>query len=100
MEVPRLNDLSLEDMGIVLETLLRQLDPIRNFNVFKWEGSIPVSTELAIPHKLGRVPVGYIVIRCKDAMLFQGDTQWTPEIVYLKNNSASEVASGTVLFFL
>jgi hypothetical protein len=48
------------------------------------------NTEDAIPHKLGRVPVGYIpVSRDKSATLYDSGTDFTTTTLYLKSTAAS-----------
>lgn len=83
-----------------LAMVLRNLNFRDNFSTFEWEGEIAASAEKKIPHKLGRIPSGYVIVKNKGAPILQGDTPWTSEYVYLKNYSGAVTASGTVLFFI
>ena len=48
------------------------------------------NTEDTIPHKLGRVPVGYVVVKQdKAGIVYDGGTDFTTTNIYLKSSVAS-----------
>ena len=48
------------------------------------------TTEDTVPHKLGRVPNGYIVVKQdKAGIVYDGTTAWTTTNLYLKSSVAS-----------
>jgi hypothetical protein len=56
------------------------------------------NTEDAVPHALGAIPTGYIVVnQNQSAVLYDGTTPWTKTIIYLKSSAASTL--WTVLVF-
>ena len=57
------------------------------------------NTEDAVPHALGRVPVGYIITRQNKASapLYDSGTTFTSSIIYLKSPTAS--VTWTLLVF-
>jgi hypothetical protein len=82
-----------------LQNILKNLSINGNFNSFEWEGEIPTSSEVFISHPLGRVPAYRSIVRHKGGAVVDGDSEWTDKEVSLKNQSASEVAQVTVLFY-
>ena len=56
------------------------------------------NTEDAISHNLGRVPVGYIVVKNGNGgVIYNGSTAWTNTTIYLKCTTASNPV--TILIF-
>lgn len=52
------------------------------------------NTEDAVPHNLGSVPVGYIVVRQnKSASLYDSGKTWTSSNLYLKCSTASTLVT-------
>lgn len=48
--------------------------------------------EFSISHGLKRVPVGYLVIgQDKAAVVYNGSTSWTADVIYLKCNTATVI---------
>lgn len=48
------------------------------------------NTEFSVTHDLGRVPVGYILVKSdKSANIYDGPTAWTTSLIYLKADQAS-----------
>ena len=79
---------------------IQNFDKAGNFNavwsVFTSNGT--ANTEDAIPHTLGRVPIGAIATTPdKAAILYRGTTTWTKDIVYFKTSVAT-VAWKVMLF--
>lgn len=79
-------------------SLIQRDGPIQNWDkagnlsgkyvVFTSNGA--ANTEDAVPHKLGRVPVGYIVVKQdKAGIVYDGGTSWTTANLYLKTSVAS-----------
>lgn len=79
---------------------IQNFDKAGNFNgvwsVFTSNGT--ANTEDAIPHTLGRVPLGALVsLPDKAAILYRGSTTWTTTTVYFKTSVAT-VAWKVMLF--
>ena len=56
--------------------------------------SVSPGTETGIPHNLGEVPVGYLVVRRdKAAHIYDGSTTWTSSTIYLRSDVASVAAT-------
>lgn len=54
--------------------------------------------EDAVPHKLGRVPLGFFAcVPDKASFIYRGTTQWTATTIYVKSSAAS-VAWKLLLF--
>lgn len=66
----------------------------QNVDGFFVSGTFPVAnTDLAIQHQLGRVPVGYIVVKLSvAAVIFDGSVAATTTAITLKSNTAGAVA--------
>lgn len=79
---------------------LLNLSFVDNFKGLQWEGVIPASTEVKIPHRLKRVPSGYVVTFCQGGTIQAGSTPWDVNFVYLTNISAVTAATGRVFFFV
>lgn len=57
---------------------------------------IKADTDLNIPHNLGRLPQGFIVINATAAMsVYQGQIAWTTQNIFLRSN-----AVGTAMFYV
>jgi hypothetical protein len=88
-----------------LTTGLLKINFAENFQSFEVKNvSIPAGTEVAISNQFSRVypgtiPSSRIITRQRgDAMIIDGDSEWTATQVYLKNPSAND-AVVTVIFF-
>ena len=89
-----------------LTTGLTKIDFQQNFQAFIVKDIlIPALTEIAIPNELsksyqGTIPSGRIITRQKgNGVIVDGDKEWTAKVLYLKNTSATEDATVSVLFF-
>lgn len=92
------------DLNSVMRELFIGLNNIRftdNFKSFQWEGEFAVSETKQIVHSLGKTPTGYIIYKqIGDGVIDASTSEWTNEVVYLRNNSASNTIKVTVIFFL
>lgn len=71
-----------------------------NFKSYTWTGTLSTSETLQIPHPFGKVPSGYVIFKqVGNAVVDASTTAWTNEVVYLRNNSASNTVELTVIFF-
>lgn len=62
--------------------------------------SLGADVETTIPHTLGRIPVGYIIVsqdRASSLYHASTDTSWTTSNIYLKSSAAT--ATYTILIF-
>lgn len=51
------------------------------------------STQVAVSHGLGRVPLGYIVVKAPSALsVFDGDSENTTETLYIKSNTSAAIS--------
>lgn len=77
-----------------LNTGLSRLRLSENFESYTTSVTINSGAELAIPHNLGVIPNGFIVLRQEgNGNIVDGDTAWTESVVYLQNVGA---ASATI----
>lgn len=65
-------------------------------NVVGWYAHVTspgvADTEFPVPHKLGRVPIGYHVFSKSNAgVVYKGVTAWTSSNIYLKDSGISDV---------
>lgn len=92
------------DLNSVMRELFIGLNNIRftdNFKSFQWQGTLGVSEVRQIVHPLEKTPTGYIIYKqVGDGVVDASTTEWTNEVVYLRNNSASNSIVVTVIFFL
>jgi hypothetical protein len=79
---------------------LRALKFEENFKSFTWTGSLAASEVRQIPHPFGKAPSGYVIFKqVGDAVVDASTSEWTSEVVYLRNNSGSNSVTVTVIFF-
>lgn len=90
----------LQQLVTQLNTAFRTMKFEDNFTVYQWQGSIPATEELRIPHSLRRIPSGKVIVEHKGGLLADGDTRWTANEVYLKNISSTSAAEARVLFYV
>jgi hypothetical protein len=66
----------------------------QNVDAYFVTGTFPVAnTDVTIAHKLGRVPVGYIVVKLSVAtIIYDGSIVATDSAITLKSNTAGAVA--------
>lgn len=65
-------------------------------NIEGWYAAVTSSgvadTEFAVPHQLGRVPIGFLVFSKSNAgVVYKGATAWTSSNIYLKDSGISDV---------
>lgn len=89
----RYNELQAKVLSnISYGTTMSNGDPSQNMDVWKATGVSPsvANTEFAVQHGLGRVPMGYHLVKTdKAAHVYAGVTAWTKTTVYLKFDTAS-----------
>jgi hypothetical protein len=104
---PNIGEVDAYLRGELMATL-RELRAVFNRITFEdnWESfittvTIPASSELGIPNKIGR-PLKYWMVLRKDEggiYLCDGDNPWTAKTLYLKNTSGATDATATIVFF-
>lgn len=56
--------------------------------------NVSANTEDAIPHSLGSIPIGYIVVRInKGGVIYDSGTTWTSSNIYLKCSTTSTLVT-------
>lgn len=90
---------ALQRIFYELYNVLRNLSFRDNCGAFLWEGTIPISTEVKIPHNLKVVPAGYLIVKQVGGVVDAGVTDWTTEHVYVRNTSGASAAVVKILFF-
>lgn len=65
-------------------------------NIEGWYASVTspgvANTEFAVPHQLGRVPIGFLVFsKSNTGVVYKGATAWTSSNIYLKDSGISDV---------
>lgn len=83
-----------------LEIGLRKLRPQDNFSGFFTEVTISANSEARITNQLKTVPSGYIILSQTSGnnVLTRGDTEWSNNFVYIKNNGSTETTA--TIFFI
>jgi hypothetical protein len=89
----------IEQMNKVLSNIsFGDLTNNRDFsqNIVGWYASVTspgiADTEFAVPHNLGRVPNGWLVLSKSNAgVVYKGATAWTSSNIYLKDSGISDV---------
>ncbi len=77
---------------------LRRISFTDNFDSFRVTVTIAAGAELGIENKLrGTIPTDRIIVRSTGHEIVDGDSAWTTDYVYLKNQGASAVTA-TVVF--
>ena len=52
------------------------------------------NAEFSVPHTIGAVPVGYLVIKINNAgVIYDSGTSWTSSTIYLKSSAANSAVS-------
>lgn len=79
---------------------LHGLDFRENFRSFTWTGTLAASETRQIPHPFGAEPSGMLIFKqVGNGLIDASATKWTNDVVYLRNNSASNSVELTVIFF-
>lgn len=69
-----------------------------NFRSFEKDVTIPATSEARIVNELSFIPTKYIITsQTGDGLVTKGDTAWTDDLLYLKNNGSVSVTL-TVVF--
>lgn len=74
-----------------ISTALQRLTFKDNFKSFTAQVTISAGQELAIQHNLGVIPTGRLITRSSGYQVRDGDTAWTSDYIYLKNDGSSQV---------
>jgi hypothetical protein len=85
-----------------LRRVVYQLTFVDNFRAWETTQTIAANTEVAIPNAFqnGAIPTKWIVSDHRgNGIVVRGDTEWTSDYVFLKNRSATDSVTVTVLFF-
>ncbi len=70
-----------------------------NFKTFRWEGTIAAGVTTQIVHPFKVVPSGWLNLKqVGNGVVDASTSEWTTEVVYLRNNGASSVTL-TAIFF-
>jgi hypothetical protein len=80
-----------------ITTVLQKLTFKDNFKSFEATVTLTAGQELAIQHNLGVVPTGRLILKSTSYEIRDGDTAWTSEYIYLKNDGASSVTLTVVI---
>lgn len=85
------------DLNLALTDLFTNLTKL-NFSD-NFDGEVVIVTlpngQTEIPHTLGSVPSGKIILKDYGADIVDGSTEWTASEIYLQNNSST--VSATIL---
>jgi len=84
-----------------LRRVVYQLTFVDNFRAWETTQTIAANSEVAIPNAFqGPIPSKWIVVDHRgNGVIIRGDTEWNSDYVFLKNRSATDSATVTVLFF-
>lgn len=85
-----------------LRRAVYSLNFVDNFKAWEVTETIAANTEAAIPNQYesGAIPTKWIVVdHVGNGIIVRGDTPWTSDYVFLKNRSATDAATVTVIFF-
>lgn len=85
-----------------LRRAVYSLSFVDNFKAWETTQTIAANTELAIPNEFPNraIPTRWIVVNhVGSGIVVRGDSEWTSDYVFLKNRSATDSATVTVIFF-
>lgn len=92
------------ELNSVMRELFIGLSKLRlqdNFNSYSVELTLQPTEVRQISHPFREIPSGYIIFKqVGDGVIDASETSWTNEVVYLRNNSASNVVTVTAIFFV
>jgi hypothetical protein len=89
---------NLEDVKRVLDTGMQRLKIDENFQNFITTVTIKNGEEFGVPNKLKILPSKRIIVRqTGNGFITDGETEWTLQRLYLKNNGPSDTTV-TILF--
>jgi hypothetical protein len=99
------NSRDLRQLITELSAGLQRLDFQNNFESFEISAIIPDQTEISGDYRIDNrlkpnIPSGMLIVKQKgNALVTAGDTEWTSEYIYIKNNSTSIDANVKIKFF-
>lgn len=76
---------------------LRSLTFADNFYHEIWEGTIAAGAEVTIPHQIGRIPFGYLVVRATAGPIVDGSDVFTKTTISLKNDHATDSSVAKII---
>lgn len=85
-----------------LRRAVYSLNFVDNFRAWQATVTIPANTEVAISNQFvnGAIPSKWLIVDHQgNGIIVRGDSPWTRDLVYLKNRSANDAATVTVVFF-
>lgn len=86
----------VKELGVVLKDL-NFIDNFTNFQVT--DLTIAANTEEKIRNEINLIPTKMLIVKqTGNALVTAGDTAWSTNYVYLKNHSATNSATVTVIF--
>lgn len=98
MKIGISNSKSLEKLVRALEIVLSRLSLIDNFESFEAQDiEITSGSEVTIGNKLTSIPSKYILVgQTGHGVISRGDTSWSQQYLYLKNNGPDTVKVSVV----
>ena len=92
-----------DELNSVMREVFIGLNRLRfqeNFDSFEVEVTLLPTEERQISHPFREMPTGYIIYKqVGNGVIDAGVTPWTNQVVYLRNNSASENVTVKAIFF-
>jgi len=80
-----------------ITTAMQRLTFKDNFKSYTARVTIEAGQELPIQHNLGVIPTGKLILKSTGYQVRDGDSAWTSEYVYLKNEGSSPVTLTLVI---
>lgn len=91
-----------DELNSVMRELFIGLNKLRfqeNFKSFEVTVTLNATEERQISHPFKETPTGYIIYKQRgNGVIDAGVTEWTNQVVYLRNNGAVEVTVTAVFF--
>jgi len=78
-------------------TVLQRLTFKDNFRSYQTVVTIEAGQELPIQHNLGVIPTGRLILKASGYQVRDGDTAWTSDYIYLKNEGTNAVSLKIVI---
>lgn len=86
----------IKELGVVLKDISFE-DNFTSFTVSDW--TIPANTEDKIRNELPIRPSKYLIVKqTGNALITAGSTAWDDDFLYMKNHSATDSATITIIF--
>jgi hypothetical protein len=80
-----------------ITTALQRLTFKDNFKSYTAQVTISAGQELPIQHNLGVIPTGKLILKSTGYQVRDGDTAWTSDYIYLKNEGSNAVTLTVVI---